>query len=146
MRRLTFATVILLSATSLFADDLFTLYVPVRVSHLHPSISQITVRCSLSGRDAATGALTTWGPSAGKSQTFPITGGAYSGTATIIFTNADFTAAQMSTLSSVSTGRCELILLTATGGVYYPWETGTGAITGHASGTPFSNPVSFTIH
>jgi hypothetical protein len=146
MRRLILAAAVLLSATSLFADDLFTLYVPVRVSHLHPSISQITVRCSLNGRDPATGALMTWGPTAGKSQSFTITGGAYSGTATIIFTNADFSAAQMSTLSSVSAGRCELILLTSTGGVYYPWETGTGAITGHAAGTPFSNPVSFTIH
>jgi hypothetical protein len=74
MRRLTFATAILLSATSLFADDLFTLYVPVRVSHLHPSVSQINARCTLSGRDAATGAGVTYGPDLGKTQSFPITG------------------------------------------------------------------------
>jgi hypothetical protein len=145
MRRLTFATAILLSATSLFADDLFTLYVPVRVSHLHPSVSQINVRCTLSGRDAATGSVTTYGPAAGKPQSFTITGGAYSGTATIIFTNTDFTAAQLSSLSNVSGGRCELRLVTPTG-LFSPYDTGTGALTGHAPGTAFSNPVEFTIH
>jgi hypothetical protein len=145
MRRLTFATAILLSATSLFADDLFTLYVPVRVSHLHPSIAQITVRCTLSGRDAATGSITTYGPALGKSQSFATTGGAYSGTATMIFTNADFSAAQLSSLSNVSGGRCELILVTPTG-TFNPYDTGTGAITGHVPGSAFSNPVYFTIH
>ena len=144
MRRLTIAAAILFCATSLFAEDLFTLYVPVRVSHLNPSISQITVRCSLSGRDPATGSLATWGGT-GKTQSFTPTGGAYSGTATIIFTNADFSAAELATLSNVTRGRCELIL-SVSGTWYYPWETGTGAITGHVPGTPFSNPVSVDIH
>jgi len=145
MRRLTLAAAIALCATSLFADDLFTLYIPVRVSHLNPGISQITVRCTLSGRDPASGAMMTYGPAIPKSQDFPVTGGAFSGTATIIYTNADFSPAQMRNLSSVTGGQCEMRF--QVGGTWYiPYDSGTGTMTGHAAGTPFSNPVSFTIH
>ena len=144
MRRLIFAAAIFLFATSVFANDLFTLSVPVQVSHLHPSVSQIRVQCTLNGRNPATGALTNFGGIAGKNQTVPVTGGAYSGTVTIIFTNTDFNAMELSGLSSVNSGRCELILVTPTG-LYNPYISGTGAITGHAPGTPFSNPVTFTI-
>jgi hypothetical protein len=145
MRRLIFVLAIVLCAMPMLADDLFTLYVPVRVSHLHPSVTQITVRCTLSGRDTASGASIIPGPAGGKSQSFPVTGGAYSGTATIVFTNADFTPAQLASLTGVTGGICTMTLVTTTG-LYVPYDSGTGAVTGHAAGTPFSNPVYFTIH
>jgi len=144
MRRLLLIAIIL-SATSLFGEDLFTLYVPVQVSRLHPSVTQVGVRCTLNGPNPATGSLTTYGPVGGKSQFFTPVGGAYTGTATIVFTNSDFVPSQLSALSSVNAGRCELILI-AGGAWYYPYPSLTGSIVGHAAGTPFSNPVTFPIH
>ena len=145
MRRVMFAIAITLLASAAKADDLFTLTVPVTVSHLHPSVNQIRVQCSLRGTDPATGVLGPYGPATGKSVTIPITGGAYSGTQTIVFTTADFTPAQLSSLSAVSQGTC-LLQLGVSGSWYQPYAYSTGLVVGHASGTPFNSQAAFTIH
>jgi hypothetical protein len=145
MRRMVLGTLLAFFATAAMAADLFTLNVPVEVSHLHPSVTQIRVLCHLTGRDAATGNPTNYGPTMGKSQTFPVTAGAFTGTALIVFNTADFTPAQLTNLTSVSSGDCMLQLF-ASGNWYQPYSSSTGPVVAHAVGTPFNSQSNFTVH
>jgi hypothetical protein len=126
------------------AADLFTLNIPVAVSHLNPSVTQGRVTCHLTGKDPATGNPTNYGSPMGKSQTFTVTGGAFAGTLTIVFATADFSAAQLTNLNSVSNGKC-LLQLNAGGTWYQPYAYDTGPVVAHAPGTAFNSISDFTI-
>jgi hypothetical protein len=145
MRTTALALTLFLSASMAFATDLFTLNVPVQVSHLHPSVTQIRVNCHIKGLDAATGNPVNYGPAMGKSQDFTVAGGAFSGTAHVVFTNSDFSTAELNNLSSVSNGECHLTLI-AGGNLYQAYSYSTGPVVAHQSGTPFSTQVNFAIH
>jgi len=144
MRAIPIGFTVLLIAAAASATDLFTLNVPVQVSHLHPTVTQIQVNCHLRGRDAATGNPVNYGSAMGKTQSFSVVAGAYSGTARIVFTNADFSAAEMSNLSSVQNGECHLILV-AGGNLYQAYSYSTGPVVVHQPGTAFNTQSNFSI-
>ncbi len=145
MRRISIGIAIVLVAGVASATDLFTLNVPVQVSHLNSLVTQVRVNCHLQGRDAITGNLVNFGFPTGKSQDFTVAGGAFTGAARIVFTNTDFSAAELGNLTSVSNGNCHLILI-AGGNQYQPYASSTGPVLGHQPGTAFSTQVTFTIH
>jgi hypothetical protein len=134
-RRFAIAIALVLMAGSVFADDLFTLYVPVQATQLHSSISHVGIRCILSGRSPVTGLQSDfvrrdpiW---------FPVTSGAYTGTATVVFRTEDFTTPGLTNPSYVNSAFCELQLRTTDGGMWSPTDASTGPILGHQAGTEY---------
>lgn len=145
MRRITIVVAVLLTATAAMAADLFTLQIPVTVSHLHPDITQVEVDCWLNGRTGPSATPTHWGGM--KFVRFPVTRGSFTGTATIVWRTEDFTPTELPLLSDVFSGDCQLGLITPTGSyIAYSGIRGDHpAYTDHVTGTPFSTQVHFTI-
>ncbi len=142
-RRLLIAITVLLMAGSLFAADLFTLYVPVQVTQLHPTVTQVGVRCELSGRHPATGVQTLFARQ--PAMWFPVASGTYNGTATVIFRTEDFTFTGLTDPSYVNTAFCELQLRTSDGAIYVPNPLLSGPVVGYQPGTLYRNQTTQTI-
>lgn len=143
MRRIFLAILILMFASAASAADLFTLNVPVSVSHIHPTVTGIRIRCQLMATDPVTGVRGYFARE--KTQDFPLTAGAFTGTAVIVFRTEDFTTTEASRLTSVNGGQCMLYLF-ASGTYYQPYASSTGPAVAHAPGTPFNSQSNFDIH
>jgi hypothetical protein len=124
IRRFLFAAILLLITTSAFAQTpLFTVYSPVQVSNLSTTFTQVGVRCSLRGLHPVTGLEAEFTYLA---QWYPMSGGAYSGTPTFVFTSANLTNPGMTDPAYVTKAVCSLMFPAADGGMYQPSATSTG--------------------
>lgn len=126
MRRFTIGVLLLLMTSSAFAEDLFTLSVPVRLAQIHPSITAFGVWCELKGPvfDPATGVpYLKLQPYASLPPVWlPLSGGAYSGTVTFVFRTEHFSTPGLMNPSNVTTAFCALQLRTIDGYTLRPYD------------------------
>lgn len=86
---------LLAGASAAQAAPMVTLSVPVQLARLDPTIRNFHLRCRLAGTDPTTGSYGPLGPDLLTPWT-PLVGGAYSGTVTVVFDSAVYTATMLS--------------------------------------------------
>ncbi len=147
MRTLARIGVLIALATSpaAFAVDLFTVNVPMDVKNLNAAITHVSVYCSLWMRNPVTGALGPIGPNKFSSEYAPV-GGNYTGPSplTFVWRTEDFAVADLSNLSYVTGGMCQLGL-EAGSDRYAPTGGSSSPVLASKPGTTYRPQVTFTF-
>jgi hypothetical protein len=135
MRRLVVASLLMIAASSAFAADLFTIHVPIELTQIHPTLTHVRLRCELRGTHPISTRQETFAVKGYPTPIeFALTGGAYSGTAVVVFTTEDLGSLDP---RLVNQSICQFSFRAADGSLWQPYDSSTGPVLGRQPGTPF---------
>ena len=127
-----------------WADDLFTITVPMNLTNLSPDVKVIRVGCHLSEPAPSTGKNINVGPEMGKFLDLAPTNGSYTAPVIIVFKTEDFTSQEIANLSLVNHVSCNLGIQ-GPDKVWYSPSGQTTPLLGNKPGAPFSPIVNAAV-